>query len=329
MLSLNLKYTEEAPDSAKGWEEYSIPIGNGYMGANIFGGVSRERIQITENSLLNPRYLDPVPDAGGLNNFAEVYIKFSHENATEYERGLSLNNGVAYTKYKNNGVIYKREYFTSYPDKVLAVRLESSEKNALAFDLCPEIPYVKDYSVQPGDMCGKEGKVSVNGNDIILRGRMNYYNVLFEGRLRLITDGKTTGYETGIKVEGATSAVIIMAVGTNYKLCSEVFTTDDRTKKTLGEDPHEKVKKYVCDASIKAYEELFETHVNDFSSFFGRVELDLGEDMPDFTTDELLKRYKNGERSRYLEALYFQYGRYLLISSSRKGCLPANLQGII
>lgn len=328
MLSLNLKYDKEAPDSAKGWEEYSIPIGNGYMGTNVFGGVLRERIQITENSLLNPQYLDPIPDTGGLNNFAEVYIKFPHDSIAEYERGLNLNKAVAYTEYKHNGVKYTREYFTSYPDKVLVVRLVSSKEKALEFDLCPEIPYVKDYSIQPGDMCGKEGTVTTEGNDIILRGRMNYYNILFEGRIRLITDGKTMGYETGIKVEGATSAVIIMAVGTNYKLCSEVFTTDDRTKKTLGEDPHEKVKKYVCDASAKTYEELFEAHVDDFSSFFGRVELDLGEQMPDCTTDVLLERYKNGERNKYLEALYFQYGRYLLISSSRKGCLPANLQGI-
>ncbi len=329
MLSLNLKYDKEAPDSAKGWEEYSIPIGNGYMGANIFGIVSRERIQITENSLLNPQYLAPLPDdTGGLNNFAEVYIKFPHEEVLEYERGLSLDNAVAYTEYKYNGVKYTREYFTSYPDKVLVVRFMSSEEKALELDVCPEIPYIKDYSTQPGDLCGKEGMVSTDENDIILRGRMNYFNVVFEGRIRVITDGITETYETGIKVKRATSAVIIMAVGTNYKLCSEVFITDDRTKKTLGEDPHEKVKKYVDDAAAKSYEELYENHIKDFSEFFGRVELDLGEEMPECTTDELLKRYKSGERSKYLEALYFQYGRYLLISSSRKGCLPSNLQGI-
>ena len=131
-----------------------------------------------------------------------------------------------------------------------------------------------------------------------------------------------------IYVSDATEAVIIMAVGTNYKLCKEVFKTNDRFKKTLGDAPHSKVSRYIKSASEKTYSELYTNHTADFSSYFDRVTLDLGGDDNGKMTDELLMEYRNGKHSRYLEALYFQYGRYLLISSSRKGCLPANLQGI-
>lgn len=328
-MKLNLRYDKPAENSDRGWEEYSIPVGNGYMGVNIFGGIECERLQITENSMVNPGEGEPTSaDIGGLTDFAEIYIKFPHKNVTDYERGLCLNNGVAYTRYTADGVAFKREYFASYPDKVFVCRLEASTSKALEFELCPQIPFIKDYAITEGDNGGKTGTVSVDGDTVTLSGKMNYYNILFEGQVRVITDGTVEPNDNSVSVSGATEAVIITAVGTNYKLCKEVFATNDRFKKTLGENPHEKVSEYISSASEKKYNELFENHTNDFSSYFDRVMLDLGESDSGKTTDRLLEEYKNGNRSKYLEALYFQYGRYLLISSSRKGCLPANLQGI-
>ncbi len=102
-MELKLHYRAPAEDSAKGWEEQSLPIGCGYIGANVFGIVERERVQITENSLENPGSM------GGLNNFAEIYIHFPHTNVQDYERGLDLDHGVAYCRYSLNGVEYTRE----------------------------------------------------------------------------------------------------------------------------------------------------------------------------------------------------------------------------
>jgi len=328
-VQLYLKYNKPAENSDKGWEEYSIPLGNGYMGANVFGGVECERIQITENSMVNPGMGESVPkDLGGLTNFAEMYIQFPHDEVIEYERGLCLNNAVAYTKYKIHDVEYKREYFASYPDKVLVCKLSCGKQGALSFTVAPSIPFIKNYAITEGDNGGRSGKIVVNDNVIYLTGKLDYYNILFEGQIKVITDGEFSKHSSTITVANASEAVIIMAIGTNYKLCSDVFKTTDRFKKTLGENPHKKVTEYLNNASLKTYDELYKTHLDDFSEYFNRVTLDLGECDTNKTTDELIDDYKKGYRSKYLETLYFQYGRYLLISSSRKGCLPANLQGI-
>ena len=117
---MRLWYNEPAPDSDLGWVNRSIPMGNGYMGVNLFGGTSKERIQITENSLY-----DWGNDRGlrrrGLNNFVEVYIDFGHNNVKDYMQDLDLNQGVSHVKYEQDGVVYTRKYFTSYPDKVMAI----------------------------------------------------------------------------------------------------------------------------------------------------------------------------------------------------------------
>jgi len=329
-MNLYMKYNSPAENSDNGWEEYSLPLGNGYMGANVFGLCNCERIQITENSMVNPGMGSESgdPDLGGLTNFCELYVRFGHTDVSEYERGLCLNNGIAYVKYKSDGVSYKREYFTSYPDKVAVLKFSASEKGALNFELCPEIPFVRDYSREPGDNGGRNGSITANGDVITMRGRLHYYNIIFEAQMKVITDGRSASKKSSITVSNATEAVIIFTLGTNYKLCSEVFTTDDRHRKTLGDDPHEKVSAYLKEATSFNYDELKKRHTNDFTSYFNRVLLDLGEGDCGKMTDELLEEYKSGKKSRYLETLYFQYGRYLLISSSRKGCLPANLQGI-
>lgn len=327
-MELSLKYNKPAENSDTGWEEYSIPVGNGYMGANIFGGISRERIQITENSMVNPGEGEPTAGRmGGLTSFAEIFIDFPHQNVHNYERGLHLNQAVAYTKYEFNSIRYKREYFASYPDKVLVIKLTSSVNGGLSFKLCPQIPFIKDYSIEENDGGGKTGKVEVCDNTIYLKGKLKYYSVFFEGQIKVVADGTIAEGEDYISVSNASEAIIIVAVGTNYKLASEVFTTTDITLKAIGEDPHKKVSEYLKDACKLSYDELKKRHTEDFSGFFNRVSFDLGE-CSDKYTDELLEEYKSGNRSKYLEALYFQYGRYLLISSSRKGGLPANLQGI-
>ena len=131
---LILQYDKPAPDSDLGWVNDSLPLGNGYMGVNVFGGIDTERFQITENSLY-----DSGKDRGlnrrGLNNFAEVYLDFDHGSVSQYKRALDLNAGLSFVEYTKGDIQYRREYFTSYPDKVMVVQLSASQEAALSFTL--------------------------------------------------------------------------------------------------------------------------------------------------------------------------------------------------
>lgn len=314
-----LRYKKPALDCNYGWEHQSLPIGNGWMGANVFGIVDRDRIQITENSLQNPG------EMGGLNNFAELYLHFDREKVTDYERGLSLNDAVAYTQYTADGVQYRREYFASYPDRVLVIRLTADKPFAMGVELT--VPYVKPYAKKPGDGGGKSGTVTYEGNRAHLRGRMEYYNIRFAGELAVVTDGSVTPEAEGLAVKDATEITVYMTVGTNYEPRPEVFLEDDPKKKLRDLDPGEKAASLLDKVLSQSFDAVWERHLADYRALFGRVELELSKEVQ-MPTDQLLKAYARGKNVPYLEMLYFQFGRYLLISSSRKGTLPANLQGI-
>ena len=318
-MNYTLRYQKPALDSPYGWEHQSLPIGNGWMGANVFGIIGRERIQITENSLQNPGEL------GGLNNFAELYLHFDHQTADHYERGLCLNDAVAYTRYRANGVQVRREYFASYPDRVLVVRIVADKVFSFRTELT--IPYLKPYAVNPGDGGGKSGSVHYEGNRAHLRGCMAYYNIRFAGEMAIITDGDVTAQEDGIAVKDASSAVIYLTIGTNYELSPEVFLEEGPKKKLRNFDPSAHVETLLADVLTQDYETIRQRHLEDYRNLFGRVSLNLGreETLP---TNQLLRAYRCGKHIPYLEALYFQFGRYLLIASSREGTLPANLQGV-
>lgn len=317
-----------ASEPDDGWEKWSLPLGNGYLGACVFGRAKTERIQITENSLCNP-YCNK---SGGLNNFAEVYLDFGHDRPQGYTRDLVLDDAVAHVQYSCDGVTYRRECFTSYPDKIFVLRLTASEQGKVSFTLRPEVPYQKAFGAP--DFMGKSGSVTAEGDTIILSGLLEHYQVAFEGQFRVIPDGGIMTAQNGedggtITVEGADSAVILLAVGTNYRMESRVFCENDREQKLAPYPlPHERVSRILQEASAKSYEELLAAHLADYRALFQRVRLDLGGEGPSIPTDRMLQNYQNGQHDPYLEELYFQYGRYLLICSSRKGTLPANLQGI-
>ncbi|MGZ0712662.1 glycosyl hydrolase family 95 catalytic domain-containing protein (plasmid) [Coraliomargarita sp. W4R53] len=323
---LRLWYDEAAPDSDAGWIDRSIPMGNGYMGVNLFGGTETDRIQITENSLHDSDEGGGLRH-GGLSNFAEVYLDFDHDAAGNYMRELDLDEGVARVEYEQDGVEFKREYFTSYPDKVMAIHLTASAAEQLTFTLRPTIPFIED---------GKSGTVVADGDTITLSGDMSHFGLEFEGQFKVIPDGGTIqaqndgeGDNGTITVSDASSAVILIAVGTNYELDSQVFLTDEPADKLAGfPHPHAKVTGYIDDAAAKSYAELLATHQEDYTELYGRMDLDLGGVEPSMPTDDLIDSYRDGDASLYLEELAFQYGRYLLICSSRAGTLPPNLQGI-
>ncbi len=313
------------------WENWSLPIGNGWLGASIFGRADTERIQLTENTLLNKgKY-----GLGSLTNFAELYLEFNHQKPVGFERGLSISDAISYTKYKQDGVEYSREYFASYPDKVLVIKLKASAKGKLSFAVRPVIPYLKNPDTTK-NRDYRTGTVTAKGDLITLVGKMGFFDIAYEGQLKVTTYGGTKqsindekGENGKIIVANADSAMIIVAVGTNYKLESRVFTEKEETKKLEGYPlPHEKVSNIIAAAAKKSFADLLKTHLDDYHTYFNRAQLDLGGAMPNIPTDKLLANYKAGNRDPYLEELYFQFGRYLLIACSRKGTMPANLQGV-
>ncbi len=323
-MTYTLRYSTPAEDSVKGWEEQSLPLGCGWFGANVFGIPRRERIQITENSLQNASHF------GGLNNLAELYILFPHADSTvtDYERGLRLNDGIAYTRYTHGGKRYTREAFTSYPDRALSLRL-TGEDRTLTFTLAPEIPFLKEYARQPGDNGGKTGKIeSLGENRILLSGNMAYYNIDFAAVLSVSTDGSLTNADGKITVENASYADIRFTCGTDYVLCERAFCEHDPKKKIVKsiDVPAETLARMDTIDTL-SYDDLRARHTSDFTGLFDRVSFTLADADPDAFTDTMLADYREGKRNSYLETLYFQYGRYLLISSSRPGTLPANLQG--
>ena len=129
-------------DPNDGWEKWSLPIGCGWFGANVFGRTTTERIQITENSFVTRRFKTETQlNNGGVANFAELYLDLGHTDVSEYRRSLDLSTAICKTEYTCGGVWYTREVFASYPDRVLVVGLTASEKGALSFFFRPEMPF--------------------------------------------------------------------------------------------------------------------------------------------------------------------------------------------
>ncbi len=316
------------------WERYSLPLGNGFFGANVFGRLGTERVQISDPSLANPYYAPKtVPRnrscAAGVNSMAELLFDFGHEGAEDYQMSLSLDDALHTVRYTYGGIRYTRECFTSHPGRVFVMRISASEAGKVSFTVRNVIPFIGAYNTEEGDGMGKSGEVTVCGNTIRASGKMEYYGILFENRLRVLNvGGRVSAREDCLTVTGADSALILFTCATNYKLCASVFTEPDPKKKLLGHPaPSALVDRLIDDAQAKGYDALLSAHLRDYKALFNRVTLSLDEELPVETTDVLLEKYKKGERCPYLEILLYHFGRYLMICASRS-FLPAHLQGI-
>ena len=314
--SLIMRYFSPAESSNEGWEKYSLPIGNGYFGASVFGGTDTERIQFTTNVFAN-NYAN-----GGVSNFGEVFIDFNHSDVSNYERGLLLDNGVEYSKYTVNNICVNRECFTSYPDKVFAYKI-NTQNGTIDFDISLLIPYLGE---RPLDEGGRTGEITVENNTLVMRGTLPSRELIYEARLAVITDGEVVESGDKLTVKNSTEAVLFYTLDTSYKLCPEVFM--DGCHKALGEDPHNKVVACLENAVSLGWDEIYNRHINDYTHLIGRVQFDLGGIDDGRGTEELLLSYKDGNHEPYLEELYYAFGRHLLVSSSRDGTPPASLQGV-
>lgn len=330
------------------WENSSLPIGNSYMGASIFGRIDTERIQITDKTL----HIKGLWGVETQTAFADLYLDFHHTTRARYERSLTLNDGICRVNYEHNGVNYSREYFASYPDNVMVVKLTADKPGQLTFTARAQIPYLVPFgplqrpdSITTGYLSGqtqtrhsyngRTGSVSAEKDMLTLRGATEYLHMIYEGQLKVIPyGGRLTSHNDSqndngtIHVEQADSALILFSLGTNYQLSSDIFLRPIAEKLKDCPDPHQQITETINNATNKGYKELLASHEADYKNLFERVQIDLGEALPPIPTDRLLADYKKGKQSNYLEELLFQYGRYLLISTSRKGTLPPTLQGV-
>lgn len=261
------------------------------------------------------------------------------DQVTDYRRELDLDGSTASVSYTRDGVDFEREYFVSNPDNVMAIRLSASEPGQIT----------KAFSIKPTD----PRSIVVDGDTVTATGWVSGHNqaaddvnkfndaLHYAQQLKVIPEGEdaeliTTG--NAIRVENADSVVLLTTTDTNYQediTADTPYEGEDPLNNYFdGRDPLIDVEQRIDAASQQTFDELYETHLADYTSLFDRVELNLGnvESVTGKTTPELLKGYRDGTNTAaenlYLETLYYQFGRYLLISSSREGSLPANLQGI-
>jgi alpha-L-fucosidase 2 len=295
---------------AKDWMTEAYPIGNGRIGGMIFGGVNQEHIQLNDNTL----WTGDENDRGTYQALGDLLIDFEQKipDFTDYKRELNLANAVNSINYTQNGVHYKREYFCSFPDKVMVLRLSSDQKSA--------------YSAAIRLKDAHQGKITVNGNTIEFSGKLSNGMPYQATALVKIENGKSSSAkdENGEKliIDKADAITIIFTAATHY--------SNKREQQWKGEEPAPKIDRILKEVSSKSYSNLLKSHIQDYQKLFSRLSLNLGEsdaNNNNLPTYQRLIDYKKTP-DHNLEALIFQYGRYLLISSSRKGGLPANLQGL-
>jgi alpha-L-fucosidase 2 len=344
---------------AKVWEE-ALPVGNGRLGAMIFGGVADERIQLNESTLWDGYPLDPnnpesvksLPEVRSLlfqdkNNEAmalaaktmmghppgikpyqslgELWFDTPLLNASDYVRELNLSTALATVKYQSGGVEYTRENFISAVDGVMVIHFTASQTGKINFRLTLKRQQDAECLADPDDPLA-----------LVLRGRLPVKDakgqsrgISFAARVKAVTEGgKISVTHDLMSVENATVVTLYITGATNYpglkKLASGITTSSA--------DPGQTCSRIIDKATAKPYEQLKAAHITEYQRLFNRVTLHFGSVPAEIaalpTNDRLILAKQNGHPDDGMVETFFQYGRYLLICSSRPGNMPANLQGL-
>jgi len=292
---------------ARKWETEALPIGNGRLGAMIFGGVEMEHIQFNEDSL----WEGDEKDTGSYQNFGDIEVTLAKgADVTNYRRELDISRAVHTVTYTCGGVTCRRQAFASFPDQVMVFRFVADK------------PASYTGVITLADAHGV--KIAIEANRLTSAGTLKN-GLRFESQLVVLNDGgKLEATPEGIAFKGANGLTLMLAAGTDY--------LNQRGKGwRTGEVPHRKVTEQLDKAVKRPYPELLAAHVKDYQALFGRVRMDIGKTdaaIAALPTSGRLDNYKKPDaKDPELENLLFQYGRYLLIGSSRNS-LPANLQGL-
>lgn len=344
------------PGDFSKWEQECLPIGNGYMGASFFGGIAKEKIVLNEKTLWTggpskwrPDYcggnkknayphvkkvqellhdgkydeaLKVLPELTGLADGSGAYqllgnLYFEQELdeslVTDYRREIDMDAGMYGMSFRVNGILRSRTAFANYPSNVICLTLSADIEASKGVNTTI---YLGEY---------QSGTVTVKGNSILLQGEVPDNQLRYAMEIRVeVHEGEMTAKGDRLAIKGANVGVIYITAATDY-------SPDPSKGYRSGVDPMVVVKERLDRACEKGWKALYEEHTADYAGLFDRCRISLnntgGVPLP---ADELVKGYKNGDvkcRSM-LEELYFQFGRYMLISSSRSGSLPANLQGV-
>ncbi|MDO6429289.1 glycoside hydrolase N-terminal domain-containing protein [Flavitalea sp. BT771] len=286
------------------WMTESYPMGNGRFGGMVFGGIPKEHIQFNELSL----WTGDEVNTGAYQAFGDLYIDLSqNDSSTSYRRELDISRAVQQITYTSNGTNYKREYFCSFPDQVMVLHFTADKKGAYSTTI-----HLKD---------AHGARTTAEGMSLDITGHLPN-GLKYDARILLKKEGgtATAPSDSTLQIDNADGFTILLSAATDY--------SNRRSQDWKGQDPTGKIRRILTAAAARPYAELLSRHVYDYRSLFGRVSLQLGSaQAPDLPTFRRLLNYRETP-DHSLEALLFQYGRYLLISSSRKGGLPANLQGL-
>ena len=327
---------------AKVWME-SLPIGNGRLGAMTYGGIEEEKLALNESTMWSGQYNENQNKPFGrekMNQLRKLFFegKLSEGNriagdnlhgnqtsfgthlpigdlkmqfiypegkVTGYRRSLSLDEAVSSVSFNSGGVNYKREYFATNPDNVLVLRLTADKQKSITMNMGLDLM--------------RQADLSVENNQLVFTGKVDFPlhgpgGVCFEGRIAVLADnGEVKMEQSGVSIKEADAVTLIVDVRTDYK---------SPDYKTLCADGVEK-------AAAKSYDELKQAHIKDYNTLYNRVSIHFGQDANRaLPTDVRWKQVKEGKTDTGLDALFFQYGRYLTIASSRENSpLPIALQG--
>ncbi len=333
-------------EPAQRWTE-ALPVGNGRLGAMVFGDPAKEHLQLNEetvwagqpNSNANPsvepgaideirklifdgkyraaqdmvdqKIFFKVNHGMSYQSVGDLYLEFpGHENYSDFYRDLDISDAVASVRYKVDGVEYGREVISAFADDVVAVNLTASEKGKVTFNASLVTPQKKHtVAVEDGDIVLRAVTGSMEG----LEGKVEYTT-----RVRIVhKGGELTASEAGLSLSGADEATVLVSTGTSFV-----------NYKDISADADKEASEILNAASSRKYASMKKAHVAQYREYFDRVELDLGTTpAASATTDVRVKDFAAGDDPQLVE-LYFQFGRYLLICSSQPGGQPANLQGI-
>ena len=342
--------------------EETLVLGNGKAGATVFGKTNKEIIWLNDitlwtgepvNPAMNPEAYKNIPAIReALNNenyaladqlhrklqgtFSQSYaplgtlhISFDHDSIVQnYKRSLDINTAVSTVEYIVNGVKYTREYFLSYPDQIFVIKVSADKKGAVSFDTGFDSQL--NHNVKTSrNLLTARGNAPVHADPSYRRnatdpirfepGRGTRFSTAVSIRN---TGGKRVRTNQSIGVQNADEAIIYVSIATS-------FNGFDKDPFKQGKNDARIADNQLKKASSKKYDVLLDNHLKDYQSLYNRVSLTLGPtNAPNLPTNERLKRYAEGREDRNLEVLYFNFGRYLLISSSRTPGAPANLQGI-
>ena len=322
---LTLWYVKPAMGVTNPWMEYSLPLGNGHLGASLFGGIQVDQIQLNEKTIWTGTPT-VIGNHGGYHNLGGIFVHDLSENfnttdkkAFNYNRFLDIERGVGGVNFSDKaGTKYERRYFSSAPDDVVAAHYKATGDNKL---------HLRFALVAGEDINASNPKYDENG-EVSFAGKLP--TVYYNARMKVVpTGGTMTVTKEGVEVKDATEVKVIFSAASTFDGSVPSRSTGDATTVAT------KVQDIVTKAAAKSWAALESTHVADFESYMGRVKLNLDNASTKRNTQSLITSYnaspsnKDSREGLFLEQLYFNYGRYLMISSSRGNInVPSNLQGI-